>query len=112
VVGKPYLIALRQSGPSIRPQKRKRLGPLSCPIPVYGELKCEATKNGFSGITTRSLTYSYRSVRADQTGRCPRGPVSRIIKVSVPLASNAGARLDARGVKIEWYRVDRNCDTR
>ena len=77
-------------------------------MPVYGELKCDATKNGFIGITTRSLTYSYRSVRTDQTGRSPHGPISRIVKMSVPLASsiNASTRLDARGVKIEWYRVD------
>jgi len=90
--------------PIIRPQKRKRFGPLSCSMPVYGELKCEATKNGFSGITTRSLTYSYRSVRTDQTGACPHGPICRIIKMSVPLASTRA--LDARGVEVEWYRVN------
>jgi hypothetical protein len=45
--------------PVIRPPKREQLGPLSCSMPVYRELKCEATKNVFSGITTRSLTYSY-----------------------------------------------------
>ena len=73
-------------------------------MPVYGRLKCEVTKNGFSGITTRSLTYSYRSVRTDQTGRCPHGPISRIIKMSVPLASTRA--LDARGVEVEWYRVN------
>src|SRR6202041_1546438 len=39
--------------------------------PKESDVYDEATKNGFSGITTRSLTYSYRSVRTDQTGRCP-----------------------------------------
>jgi hypothetical protein len=68
-------------------QKRKQLGFPSCFMLAYGELECGATKNGLSGVTTCSLTYSYRSARTDQTGRCPHGPISWIIKISVPLAS-------------------------
>jgi hypothetical protein len=79
-------------------------------MPVYGELKCEAMKNGFSGIITQSFTYSYRSVRTDQTGRCRNGPISRIIKISVPLASTRALGWMLPGSRLSVSKLDQRIE--
>lgn len=106
IIAAPHSVVLSSGLPVIGPQKRNRLGQTE---PFYARLWGSKMRRDEERLQRNhyAIRDVFMKVGEDGPNRTlsPRADVPDYQDVCAS-SINAGARLDARGVKIEWYRVD------